>query len=145
MSDLFEMITNIKDAQDTIDVLLDSGKLLVKRDDISPTSEQWYIEGLYNDDECNIGFGHFPGTPNAETSSSIPHVHKNNKEFFILIKGMTALFINGKYTRTLKVGDVGIVNPNELHSMVPLVKDTKLIYICVPADKTYTKLFNKNE
>ena len=144
MTEILKMVTEIKDRQDTIDMLLSSGILQnSKNNHLSAKESSWYVEGIYADDECAIAFGNFPGVPKGTESQSIPHTHQNNKEYLIVVRGAVALFVHGEYTRTLQTGDVGIINPNEHHFSIPLKKDTKLISVCVPADKTYHSLFKK--
>lgn len=140
MTDLMQMVERVKNNQDTIDVLLTSGKLLVKTEGTSLPENKWYIEGIYSDNECNIGFGNFPGSPHTQESGSIPHVHEGNKEYLIVVRGSIALFVNGIFARTLSVGDVGTINPGEVHYSRPLIKDTKLVFVCVPADQNYLKV-----
>ena len=131
----------IKENQKTIDELLDSSTLFIEKQ-----TEKWYVESIHNDSVCNIMFGIFPGDPvNGDSGNSIPHYHKNNKEYLICVKGSALLNIEGGFVRKLKIGDCALVNPGETHYSKPLEKDTKLLAICVPADNGYLEAFNQKK
>jgi len=129
----------IKENQKTIDELLDSSTLFIEKQ-----TEKWYVEAVYNDEICNIMFGVFPGDPaKGENMGSIPHYHESNKEYLICIQGSVLLNIEGGFVRKLKIGDCALINPGETHYSKPLEKDTKVLAICVPADKGYLEAFNQ--
>jgi len=138
---LLEKINGIKDTQSIIDELLD--RSVVAKEE--GTVDAWYVEPLYNDVECNIGFGKFPGIAKNVDTTSIPHAHKNNKEYLIVIRGSLLLNIDGEYVRKLKKGDCALLMPGQIHYSKPLENDTKLIYVCVPADEGYLELFKAME
>jgi len=142
MTDILQLAERIRVTQTTIDDILNAGQMKIEKNRIiSNTPDTWFVESVYGDNECTIIFGYFPGKPGDISSGSFPHVHNSNKEYLIVIRGAVTLFINGVSTRTLNVGDVGVINPNEHHYTVPLQKDTKLIAVCVPADKAFKKAF----
>lgn len=135
---IVDKLNGIKDNQKTIDDLLKEGAKLTKIN-----SSSWYLEPLYNDELCNIGFGNFAGdlNQNEKNNVSVPHYHKDNKEYLICVSGSVLLNIEGNFVRKLKVGDCALINPGEVHYSKPLEEHTKLIFICIPADIGYLKAF----
>jgi len=139
---LTDKLNGIRHAQKTIDELLSENKIPLKNaEDVG-----WFIEPLYNEVDCNIGFGNFPlpvDQLGEATHSFPPHYHKNNKEYLICVRGSAMLNIDGNFVRKLKVGDCALLHPGEVHYSKPLEKDTKIVYVCVPADPGYLKAFSK--
>jgi len=145
MVDILEMAASIKNTQDSIDTILKLGTLKIDRKNlITGDKQKWFIQGIYSDEDCSVAMGVFPGIPGTQDSISIPHLHENNKEYLIGVKGSFSLFINGKFARTIKVGDVAAINSGDVHYSIPLEQNAKALAICVPADEIYKDVF-KND
>ena len=134
MSDIDESLKVIIESQRTIDKLLDAGSLEIRE---FGKGNKWQLEPLHNGEDCNVGFVHIE---EVEYGPCEPHIHSFAKEYLIVISGSVMLNIEGVDVRVLKTGDCGVVFEEQLHYSRPLEPGTKLLYVCVPADKGMAQL-----
>ena len=122
-----DKVTTIKNQQVTIDKLLDEGSLALH----NGITNKWSLEPLYQEKDCSIGFVR---VPNVELGPCTEHIHPNAQEYLIVVRGSILLNINGVDVRVAKAGDCASIPENCLHKSRPLENNTKLIYVCIPAD-----------
>jgi quercetin dioxygenase-like cupin family protein len=120
-------IDKIKDTQDTIDMLLELGEF---------TSEygvegKWVLEPLFDNSQCSVGL---VDIGKKALGPCKPHVHAQAKEYLICVSGSFIVNINGNDVRTLKEGDCAVIHPGDMHYSKPLMDNTRIVYVCVPAD-----------
>jgi len=132
-------LNNIKQVQRTIDDLLLVGNLFRKNES---KKNNWVLEPLHQGKSCSIGFVYID---NVEAGPCEEHIHIDSKEYLIVIQGSIMLNINGQDVRILKKGECGVVGPGELHYSKPLEDNTKLAYLCVPADPGMNSLIESLE
>jgi mannose-6-phosphate isomerase-like protein (cupin superfamily) len=90
---------------------------------------------VYADDKCSFGFA----SCSAEGGVFPEHIHDGVHEYLICITGsfMETFGPNGKDgIRIVKEKECVSVPPNILHSSKPLENNTRLVYICIPRDRT---------
>ena len=135
MSEIDQSLNILIKAQKTIDRLLEVGSLGIAG---TTPANQWKLQPIEPEDkDCNLGFVYID---EIDYGACEAHVHPNAKEYLIVIKGSIMLNIDGADVRILKGGDCGVVFPGQLHYSRPLEDKTKLLYICVPADKGMAQL-----
>jgi len=122
-------ISDIKKKQDTIDALLELGDF---SSDIQDGDNKWVLDSLHHDEYCSIGIVHIN---EKNLGPCKPHIHYESKEYLICLSGGFILNINGNDVRTLTEGECAVVKPGELHYSRPLLDNTKIAYVCVPADE----------
>lgn len=131
---LKEKIKHLQDQQLTIDALLQSKDFSA---DFTDKDNLWILESLFDDGSCSVGFVNID---NKDIGPCKPHIHYDSKEYLICISGSFLLNINGNDVRTITEGECGVVIPGELHYSKPLHDNTKIVYVCVPADKDMSLL-----
>jgi mannose-6-phosphate isomerase-like protein (cupin superfamily) len=132
-SKLDTLIKDIKMAQDTIDRLLSKGSFgFIKKGGDVP-SEKWSIEPFVEDRDCNVGFVHAPKTLLGYCEQ---HVHPGSREYLIVVRGSVMFNMDGRDMRVVKAGECAVVDEGHTHCSKPLEDGTKMVYVCVPLDKT---------
>ena len=132
MSELMQGINMIKRAQITIDYLLKNE--LVKFNGESKNT--WSVKLLHEDENCQMGFA-YCDDPN---SIDFPdHIHEDVIEYLICVRGSVMEFFNGTALRVLRVGECVAVPKGVVHRSKALEPGTILAYLCVPADKNFTR------
>ena len=131
---LNQELDKVKAMQLTIDKMLQRGSLALKRADDSGASiaNKWVLEPIYQGDDCSIGFVHIA---NIQLGECEQHLHKNCREYLVVVKGCILLNVEGRDIRVVREGECCAIESGILHYSKPLVNDTKLAYICVPRDK----------
>jgi quercetin dioxygenase-like cupin family protein len=128
-----EQINKVKAMQLTIDKMLDRGTLALKDPRVKACSitNSWVLEPLYQDNDCSVGFVHIA---NVELGPCEAHIHRDAREYLIVVKGSILLNVEGRDIRIVREGECASVEAGSLHHSKPLTDDTKLAYICVPRD-----------
>lgn len=129
MKTYIEEITTIKERQETIDALLESGHLT---SDASEIGSKWLLTPLIQSEECSVGI---VDVVNITHGPCKPHIHYNSKEYLVCVSGSFILNVNGSDVRTVHKGECAVIREGELHYSRPLEDNTRMIYVCVPADK----------
>ena len=126
-------IENVKAMQNTIDMLLERGTMALKEPWMRDNSlaNKWVLEPLYHGKDCSIGFVHIA---KVELGPCEPHIHKNSREYLVVVKGSVILNVNGRDVRVVREGECCAVDAGDVHYSKPMTDDTKLAYICVPND-----------
>ena len=133
---IMEKCAVLKQRQDTIDTLLKLGQVELKHGE-SMSGERWNIEELHHGIECNIGIA----TCDDAGIKSFPfHIHGGSTEYLVCVAGSALLSFKGSINRILQTGECASIPGGIYHSTKPLVKGTKLAYICVPKDKAFPPL-----
>lgn len=121
-------IDDIKETQHTIDLLLKLGSLSSQKEE----KKKWVLEPLLHTDECSIGIVHI----NSKSLGPCdPHIHYEAKEYLICITGAFILNVDGNFVRTVTEGECAVVRAGQMHYSKPILDNTKIAYICIPADK----------
>ena len=137
--DSLEKLKGIQKMQKTIDALLHSGKFSIGN---RALKNNWVLEPFHQGRSCSVGFVHIN---DKKAGPCEEHIHDMAKEYLIVVSGSVMLNINGSDVRILEVGDCGVVGPGDLHYSRPLEDNTKLVYVCVPADPGMDSLFDSLE
>jgi quercetin dioxygenase-like cupin family protein len=134
MDEVLAKINGIKDTQKTVDGLIELwGKGLKPHLPFT----NWDVNILNAKQNCSIGVVNIN---TVDTGPCESHMHKDSKEFIIVVAGKLLLNIEGTYIRTLTIGDCATINFGQIHYVSALVDNTSFIYICIPEDKGLTKL-----
>jgi len=128
---LFSIIHN----QHTIDKLLRDGEVYIKKNGGGTIDEVWELKQLYDDGTCCFGFAYSKGLKSIFPT----HIHKNVKEYLVVVKGKVEETIEGNVVRILNIGDCASIPPNTPHSSRPLIPDSIIFYICVPSDPAFVQ------
>ena len=134
--DTLTKIKGIKKIQKTIDVLLEKGKFFIKGDS---NKNDWTLQPFHQGKSCSVGF---VGVSEVAAGPCEEHIHPGAKEYLIVVSGSVMLNVNGVDVRVLEVGDCGVIAPGDIHFSRPLRDNTKLVYVCVPADSGMDSLFD---
>jgi len=137
--DTLNKLKSIQKVQKTIDALLHSGKFAVGGKGLT---NNWVLEPFHQGKSCSVGFVHIK---DKKAGPCAEHVHQDAREFLIVVTGSVMLNVNGNDVRVLEVGDCGVVDAGDLHYSRPLSDDTKLVYVCIPADAGMDSLFRSIE
>ena len=131
--DVMQTIENVKAMQLTIDKMLERGTMALRDPFTKDTSlsNKWVLEPLYQAPECAIGFVHIShvGLGPCET-----HIHKDAREYLIVVRGSIILNIDGHDVRVVREGECCAIEEGCAHYSKPLTDNTKLVYVCVPND-----------
>jgi quercetin dioxygenase-like cupin family protein len=121
-------IDKIKDTQATIDMLLKLGEFASDYG----IEGKWVLEPLHDDNQCSVGL---VDIGEKKLGPCKPHVHKESKEYLICVSGSFVLNVNGRNVREIKEGECGVVDAGDVHYSTPLEDNTRMVYVCVPADR----------
>jgi len=90
------------------------------------------IKSVFESDDTTITYTIF-----HDSGVSYPkHKHENSIEYLIVTSG-SVLISTTNFSRKLDVGECSSIKCEDLHEVKSLVKQTKLIAICVPAEQAY--------
>ena len=127
-------LEEVKAMQLTIDMMLERGTMALRDPFTKDTSlsNKWELEPLYQEPDCSIGFVHIShvGLGPCET-----HIHKESREYLIVVKGSIILNIDGHDVRVVREGECCAIDAGCNHHSKPLTDNTKLVYVCVPKDR----------
>ena len=130
------MINQIKSRQATIDDLLNKGAIIPKNNTSLDSGEMWILDTIYQEHHCTIGFASC-----KDINGVFPeHIHLDVVEYLICLEGKFAERFGkeGEYgVQILNVGDIVTIPADTVHSSKALVENTKLAFICVPADLAF--------
>ena len=127
MTTILQELEAIAKKQMTIDALLEAGDIKKRNGDNSG----WTLEPLYSGEDCDIGFVRID---KVEAGRCPDHIHEDSVEYLIVLRGEILFNVEGRDLRTVREGEVAVVQAGLTHHSKPLTDDTKLAYICVPRD-----------
>lgn len=142
MTEIMTELNNVKAIQLTIDKLLERGSMALKFPNQhidAVVANKWILEPIYQEPDCSIGFVHIA---KVELGACETHIHKNAKEYLIVVKGSILFNVDGRDMRIVREGECCVVEAGVPHHSKPLTDDTKLAYICIPHDKDIPMLKN---
>ena len=96
------------------------GKMLVRR--------------LADDDTCQV----MDGYSNTIEDKIEEHRHEKSVEILICVLGKAKMIIEGEHN-VLEVGDVITIPMNNLHSYTPMVENTRIIAVLIPAEEAFRR------
>jgi quercetin dioxygenase-like cupin family protein len=137
MKEILEIANRIKIEQSTIDILLANQLIGVSN---NKKDAVWSIEQLYQGEDCNFGFAR----TDVSGDKTFPfHKHIDSLEYLICISGSFILTIADITVRIMKTGDCASIPAGISHASRSLEEGTKLFYICVPKDKNFPRIEEK--
>lgn len=113
---------------------------LLARDEIADSYSEnpvgkWFIKEYYSGEDCNFGLA----VSDEHGKTTFPlHTHPFSKEYLICVEGKVLLHI-GDSIRILEAGDCACLPKGISHYSKPFGGKAKLVYICVPVDKTFNR------
>lgn len=134
MTEIKEALDKINNNLRTVGELIQEGSVLLSKGKVGDATK-WVIQPLYQKNDCSLGFAR---CEKKDYGDYPDHVHCDAKEYVVCVRGSAVFYINGLAMRAIKEGECVSVPIGIQHKFKPLVDDTKLFYICVPADKTIT-------
>lgn len=132
MSMLLDKLNGIKAKQNTVDELLKLGYFL-KTSDGNIKVNNVILNTIY-ENKAQIGIGIHKNVGDVV----IDHCHNGIKEFLIIESGSVLLKIEGNL-RIMRVADCAVIPEGVEHSVTALEDNTRVIYICIPPEKAYSK------
>lgn len=132
MSDVLDKLDKVKANLKTVGELIQEGAVLLSKGKIG-NATKWVIQPYYQKEDCSFGFARCEKKDYGDYPN---HAHCKETEYVICVRGSAVFYINGLAMRVLREGECVAIPVGIAHKFKPLVDDTKLFYICVPADKT---------
>lgn len=125
-----EIFSRANQKLDTIKDLLDRGEMKIEQR-LLKQNGNIEIQTLYAK-EATISIGVW----NKQGSIMKSHIHENIVEYLVCMKGSFGVTLPYGY-RILKTKDCASIPENCLHSVVALEDNSKMVAVCVPAEKSY--------
>ena len=130
MTELEKGLNRILSQQLTIDKLLERGTLVLREK--RGVNNKWVLHPIYQEEDCSVGF---VNVDEVSVGPCEPHIHRNSKEFLIVVHGSILLNIDGRDVRIVKEGECASIPANSTHYSRPLEDNTRLLYACIPTDR----------